>query len=106
MSIYIMGYSRCDEMELAFGQWVQHKPERWYLYEKLCSDLWNRGWTRYTARGAFYSIVWHWNIEKGPDDPFKMNVNHSPYMARAYTALYPHRGYKNRDGDWEPFLEM
>ena len=63
-------------------------PEIVDLFERLALKIAGQGWSRYSARGIFHRIRWHFQIDKG-NRSFKCNNNWTAELARWFLTKHP-----------------
>ncbi len=80
-------------------------PEVFERIIRLCKELQDRGFKYYGMVGLIASIRHHMDLERGPDDRFKINQNYCAFYARWYTWVYARTEtelnfFRFREGDW------
>lgn len=82
-----------------FSDWLESNKAVWDGFAKQALMLRDRGWKHYSATAILYYLRHHTNISEAPAAPvavldgrsgdFKVNAFVSPYIARAFCAVFP-----------------
>lgn len=75
----------CEE----FLKWLPDNQHVWDAFVYEVSRVRKRGFKHYSARTIIHFLRHHTSVSEAPDDGWKINNNHSPYMARLYDLCFP-----------------
>jgi hypothetical protein len=76
----------CDE----FVSWLPDNQHVWLAFKNEAFKIHQKGFKHYSARTIVHVLRHHSAVaEKGSE--WKINDHHSPYLARLFDLVYPHR---------------
>ena len=84
--------TRADQMLDKFIKFHRENPRIWSLFQRFTSEMWSRGFRRYSARGIWHRIRWEVSFETREEGTLKMSNDHTPYYARMWLATHPQAG--------------
>lgn len=71
-----------------FLHWLPHNQHVWDAFVREANRVRNRGFTHYSARTIVHFLRHHTNVTERVS-AWKINNNHSPYMARLFDLCFP-----------------
>lgn len=78
----------------AFQRWLRSNPHVWLLFVKFTHDVIAAGHTHYSADAICHRIRWHVDVETRDGSGFKINNNHTSFLARRFERQHPeHAGF-------------
>lgn len=78
-----------------FLAWLPENIHVWSAFEREAIEIWGRGIKHYSSRTIVHVMRHHSAIrERGGE--WKINNNHSPYLARLFDLMHP-----DKVGMWE-----
>lgn len=80
-----------DRAELFSIEFIEWLPNNFHVWEAFCEHAMkvrNRGFKHYSARTIVHVLRHHSAIHE-KDGAWKVNNNHSPYLARLFDLVYP-----------------
>ena len=87
-------FDQQSALEAACEEFLADNPRVWILFTRYAFQLIHAGHRHYSARAIVHRIRWHTDISTRSDDRFKINNNHSAYLARKFIQEYPkHKGF-------------
>lgn len=86
--------TRHDEMQALAEAFDVRHPMVWLLFSEFTSELIERGFEHYSAKGVFERIRWETAQAQTKKSEFKLNNNYSAYYARKFMTQFPdHEGF-------------
>lgn len=79
-----------------FLDWLPSNPHIWVAFVEQANLVHRFGYKHYSARTIVHVLRHHSALEERGDEPWKINNDHSPYLARLYDLAFPERA-----GMWE-----
>lgn len=80
-----------ENSDLLCKEFLKWLPENEHVWSAFLLEVWRvrqRGFTRYSARTIVHFLRHHTNVTEN-SSAWKINNNHSPYMARLYDLCFP-----------------
>jgi hypothetical protein len=72
-----------------FLDWLPDNLHVWEAFVMEAVDVYRRGYRHYSARTIIHFLRHHSNVREFGGDGWKINNNHSPYLARLFDLRYP-----------------
>jgi hypothetical protein len=76
----------CDE----FINWLPDNEHVWEAFTNEAVKIQKKGFKHYSARTIVH-VLRHHSVVSENGSEWKINNNHSPYLARLFDLVYPHR---------------
>jgi hypothetical protein len=84
-----VAYKHTDIFPNEFAQWLYDNAHVFEAFSQEAQKIINRGFKHYSARTIIHVLRHHSAIAEA-DGEWKINNNHSPYLARLFDLYYPH----------------
>ena len=85
-----------DQFTDEFVDWLPDNMHVWDAFVAEAQKVRARGFKRYSARTIIHFLRHHTAVAEASNTGWKVNNNHSPYMARLFDLRYP-----SMAGMWE-----
>jgi len=72
-----------------FLDWLPDNAHVWEAFVAEAFDVYQRGYRHYSARTIIHFLRHHSHVREAGGDGWKINNDHSPYLARLFDICYP-----------------
>lgn len=89
---------RTKTLEESFIEFHEKNPAVFDLFRHYAEEIRNSGRDMYSAHTILHRIRWHTDVSTGSNEGFKINNNHSKYLAemlektdQSFVGFFSHR---------------
>jgi hypothetical protein len=75
--------------EESFERFNDANPRVYYLLREMALRLRRAGWKHYSIRTLWEALRWRRDVEKLPEEGYKLNDHYPPFYARRLMAMEP-----------------
>ncbi|CAB4126095.1 hypothetical protein UFOVP73_20 [uncultured Caudovirales phage] len=84
-----------EQFPADFAAWLKDNPDVWLRFCDEAVAIHKRGFSHYSSKTIIHVLRHHSSLHE-ESGPWKLNNNHTPYLARLFDLTHP-----DRRGMWE-----
>ena len=77
-----------DQLKPEFIEWLKSNAHVWIAFEREALEVVRCGFKHYSARTILHFLRHHTALKQNGEG-WKLNNNHSPYLARLFNIVHP-----------------